>query len=101
MYDPITFNENVMIVYLFPYNLKNASNNLYRVLILTAQTSTESLLNDESAPDGRSYILYKVLTLTAQAYAESLLNDISAPNGFPYNLYRVITLTAQTYKEHS
>jgi len=28
-------------------------------------TYMDSLLNDESAPDGRSYSLYRVLTLTA------------------------------------
>ena len=31
---------------------------------LTAQTYTESLLNDGSTPDGRSYSLYQILTLT-------------------------------------
>jgi len=30
-----------------------------------AQTYLESLLNDGSAPDGRSYSLYRVLTLMA------------------------------------
>jgi len=43
---------------LFPYNLKNALNNLYQVLTLMAQTYTESLLNDGSAPDG--HYLYRV-----------------------------------------
>ena len=43
---------------LFPYNLKNALNNLYQVLTLMAQTYTESLLNDGSALDG--HYLYRV-----------------------------------------
>jgi len=60
-----------------------------------AQIYTESLLNDESAPDGRSYSLYRFLTLTAQTYTESLLNDGSAPDGRCYNLHRVLTLTTR------
>jgi len=56
----------------------------------------ESLLNDGSAPDGRSYNLYRVLTLTTQTYIKSLLNDRSAHDGYSYTLYRVLTLTAQT-----
>ena len=55
---------------------------------------TESLLNDESAPDGHSYSLYWVLTLTTQTYKESLLNDGSVPDGHSNSLYRVLTLTA-------
>jgi len=66
---------------------------------LTAQTYTESLLNDGSTPDGRSYSLYRVLTLTAQIYTESMLNDKRASDGRSYNLYRVLILTAQTYIE--
>ena len=42
-----------IVHHLFPYNLINASKSLYWVLTLMAQTYTESLLNDESAPDGR------------------------------------------------
>ena len=39
---------------------------------LTAQTYTESLLNDGSAPDDRSDNLYQVLTLTASLHGGSL-----------------------------
>jgi len=35
--------------------------------------------------------------VTAQTHTESLFNDISAPNGRIYSLSWVITLTAQTY----
>jgi len=54
-----------IVHHLFPYNLRNASKSLYRVLTLTAQTYTEPLLNDGSVPDGRSYSLYRVLILTS------------------------------------
>ena len=67
----------------------------YRVLTLTAQTYTESLLNDESAPDGRSYSIYRVLTLTAETYMEALQKDESTPNSHSYSLYRVLTLMAK------
>ena len=43
----------VVVHHLFPYDLRNASKSLYRVVALTTQTYTESLLNDESAPDSR------------------------------------------------
>ena len=72
----------------------------YRGPLPEAQAYTESLLNDERAPDGHPYSLYWVLTLTTQAYMKSLLNDKSAPHGCPYNLYRVLTLTVQAYTEH-
>jgi len=62
---------------------------------LTAQTCTESLVNDRSVPDSRSYSLYQVLTLTVQTYTESLLNNGSAPDGHSYSLYRVFTLIAK------
>jgi len=35
----------------------------------------------ESDPNGRSYSLYRVLTLTLQTYTESLLNDENTPDG--------------------
>jgi len=73
---------------------------LYRVLTLTAQTYTESLLSDGSAPDGRSYSLYQVLTRKAQNYMESLLNDGSTPDSRSYRLYRVLSLTANSYNLH-
>jgi len=41
-------------------------NGLNQVPILTAQTYTESILNDRSIPDGHSDNLYGVLTLTAR-----------------------------------
>jgi len=47
-------------------SLLDDSDNLYRVFILTVQTYTKSLLNDENAPDDRSYSLYRILTLTAR-----------------------------------
>ena len=72
---------------------------LYQVLTLMAQIKTESLLNDESTPDGRSYSLYRVLTLTTQIYAESLLNDGSIPDGRSYSVCQVFTLAAQIYTE--
>ena len=56
-------------------------------------------MNIGSPPDGRSYILYRVLTLTTQIYTESLLNDGSAPDDRSYSLYCVLTLTTQIYTE--
>jgi len=50
----------------------------YRVLTLMDHTYTESLLNDGSTPDDRSYSLYRVLILMAQTYLEALLKDESA-----------------------
>ena len=43
-----------IVHHLFPYDLENASKSQHRVLTLTAQTYTKSLLNDDNAPDGRS-----------------------------------------------
>ena len=76
--------------------------------LLMAATHTESLLNDESTPDGqsKSYIgssswqlrpirsrswMMKALLMVA-TYTESLLNDRSALDGHFYGLYRVLTL---------
>ena len=66
---------------------------------MTAQTYTESLLNDESATDGRSYNLNQVFTLTAQTYTESLLKDENPHDGSD-SLYRALTLTGNSYNLH-
>ena len=55
-------------------------------------------MNDESTPD-RSYSLYQVFTLTAQTYTESLLNDGNAHDDRFYNLYWILTLMSQIYTE--
>ena len=90
MYSLITFNEKFSIVHqLFPYDLRNTSKSLYQVLTLTDQTYMESLLNDESAHDGRSYNLYRVLTLTTRTCTESLLNEGSAPDDHFESLHQV------------
>ena len=68
-----------VVHYFFPYDLKNASNNLYQVPTMTAQAHTESLLNDGNTPDGHSYDLHRVLTLAAQTCTERLPKDGSAP----------------------
>jgi len=54
-------------------------------------------MKDGCAHDGHSDSLYQVLTLTAQTYTESLLNDRSTPDGCSYSLYLFLNLTAQTY----
>ena len=76
-------------------------NSLYRVRTLIAQTYTESLLNDESAPDGHSYSLYRVLTLMAQTYMKSILNEESALDDHSDSLYQVLTLTARLIQRPS
>ena len=55
----------------------------------------ETLLKDESAPDGHSYSLYLVFTQTIKTYTEALLKDESTPDGHPYGLYRVLTQMAK------
>jgi len=57
-----------------------------------AQRYTESLLNNRSAPDGRSYSLYQVFILAAQTYTKLLLNDRSTHDGCSYSLDQVLTL---------
>jgi len=82
LYDHITFNEKVRSC---APSLSLRSRKCVEQPISgphpDSQTNMESLLNDSSAPDGRSDSLYRILTLTTQIYTESLLNNGSAPDG--------------------
>jgi len=64
-----------------------------------AQTYTELLLNDGSAPDSHSDSLYRVLILMARPIA--LLKDGSAPDGRSYSIYLVLTLWHRPIRSHS
>ena len=67
------------------------SDSLYQAYMKIPERQKSSLLLSDN--------LYRVLTLTAKAYTKTLLKDESPPVGFSHSLYHVLILMAKAYTE--